>query len=69
MIEYEAEEKNCEMSQEDQPITNFFLPLIDHAICFLKDRFEQMHPVGAIFDFLYHQEKLLQEYEHIVFSV
>ena len=38
---YEAENESCEMSQEDQLTTNFFLPLIDHAICFLQDRFEQ----------------------------
>ena len=38
--------------------------MIDRAICFLKDRFEQMHTVDAIFDFLSNQKNLLQEYEH-----
>ena len=52
------------MSQEEQLTTNFFLPSIDYAICFLKDRFEQMHTVDAIFDFLRNQENLLREYEH-----
>ena len=52
------------MSQEDQLKANFFLPLTDHAICCLIDRFEQMRTVGAIFDLFYNQENLLREYEH-----
>ena len=52
------------MSQVDQFKANFFLPLIDHAICVLQDRFEQMHTAGSIFDFFYYQENLSLEYEH-----
>ena len=48
----EAEDESCEMSHKDQFKANFFLPLINQAICSLIDRFEQMHAVGAIFDFL-----------------
>ena len=62
--ENEGENESCEMSQEDQFKANVFLPLIDHAICCLIDRFEQMHTVSAVFDFLYNQENLLREYQH-----
>ena len=57
-IEYEAENKSCEMSQENQFKVNFFLSLTDYAMYCLKDRCEQMHTVGAIFNFLYNQENL-----------
>ena len=36
-----AEDESCEMSQ-DQFKANFYLPLMDHAICCLINRFEQM---------------------------
>ena len=52
------------MSQEDQFKANFFLSLIDHAICCLVDRFEQMYTMGAIFHFFGNQENLLREYAH-----
>ena len=37
--------------------------MIDHAICCLTNRFEQMRTVGAIFGFLGNQENLLRVYE------
>ena len=52
------------MSQEGQFKANFFLSLIDHAICCLIDRFVQMHTTGAIFDFFCNQENLLREHDH-----
>ena len=56
----EAEDEDCEMSQEDQFKANFFLPLTNHAICCLINSFEQMHTKGGILDFLYNQENLLR---------
>ena len=56
--ENETENESCLTSQEDQFKGNFLLPLIDHAICCLINRFEQMYKVGAIFHFLYNQESL-----------
>ena len=48
------------MSQEDQLTTNFFLPLIDCAICYLIDRYEEMHTVGAVFNFLYNKKSICE---------
>ena len=45
-------------------IKEIFLPLIDLAICYSIDRFEQMCTVEAIFDLLCNQENLLRECEH-----
>ena len=56
--ENKTENESCLTSQEDQFEENFLLPLIDHAICCLINRFEQMYKVGAIFDFLNNQESL-----------
>ena len=64
LFEYEAEDEGSEMSPEEKFKANFFLPLMDHALSSLKERFEQMHTVGAIFNFLYNQESLLQVYGH-----
>ena len=52
------------LNSEEKFKANFFLPLMDHALSSLKERFEQMHTVGAIFNFLYNQESLLQVYGH-----
>ena len=41
--------------------TNFFLPLIDCAIDFLKDRFVKTHNVAEIFSFLLNLQNLLKK--------
>ena len=64
LFEYEAEDEGSEMSPEKKFKANYFLPLMDHALSSLNERFEQMHIVGAIFNFFYNQESLLQIYGH-----
>ena len=64
LYECEAEDEGSEVSPEENFKANLFLPLMDHALSSLKERFEQMHTVGAIFNFLYNQESLLQVYGH-----
>ena len=69
MFEYEAEGESCLRLQEYQFKANFFLPLIDYAICCLKDRFEQMHGVGAIFSFFTSTKILCESTSITVFLV
>ena len=41
----------------------FFLQLVDRAIASLKDRFEQMHSLAKIFNFVFSQESLLKAFD------
>ena len=56
MFDYESEDQTSELSQESQFKVNFFLHLVNHAIVSLNDRFEQMHFVTEIFNFLLNQK-------------
>ena len=62
IFDYESKEQCTEASKESECLfkTNFFLQLVDRAIASLKDRFEQMHSVAEIFNFLFSQESLLK---------